>query len=571
MSGSKVSQGRSSTRVRLYAVSASALSVLAAAACSVGLYAATGSWLVVSLGVVGVTAGAVFWADVRVRRNIGFTDELGRAARDLSEGKALRRVDESRLGALADVGRSLNSVFETLGSSAHAVLGVVNRVQNLPQRITEAMTHIQQSADAQEETVEEAASLLANINSSIRSINERVDNLSRASEESASSIVEMGSSVEEVARNAASLHESVESASSSVHEMSATIRQVATSTESVQEIAEETASSMTEMDRTAQTVNGQVEQAELLAQKVSEGSEDGSQAVSATIQDIERIHEATSDAKAGLEKLVARIGEIAQILNVIGDINDETNLLSLNAAIIAAQAGEQGKAFLVVASHVKVLAQRTAASTKDIENLIEAVQRESVDAMTAMGGGIETIEQGVSRSRRAGEALRVIQKLADESRGCVAEIARASTEQTRTSGVVARAAQETSNQVQQITAAVSEQSRASEDMLKNTEAALDLCRHVYRSTDEQRETGRYITEAISSITEMIRAIQENTAAHRKASESVSNTVTQLLDNARKGADQIPELDGMLIELREAAESIVSELARFEIAPTDFSR
>jgi hypothetical protein len=69
---------------------------------------------------------------------------------------------------------------------------------------------------------------------------------------------------------------------------------------------------------------------------------------------------------------------------------------------------------------------------------------------------------------------------------------------------------------------------------------------------------------------MIRAIQENTAAHSTASESVSQTVMQLLDNARKGGDQIPELDRMLVELREGAESIVAELARFELAPSDFS-
>ena len=66
----------------------------------------------------------------------------------------------------------------------------------------------------------------------------------------------------------------------------------------------------------------------------------------------------TGDAREVLEKLVERIGEIGQILNVIGEINDETNLLSLNAAIIAAQAGEQGKAFAVVANHVKTLAKR---------------------------------------------------------------------------------------------------------------------------------------------------------------------------------------------------------------------
>jgi len=553
---------------RLRATAGSVLGATAAAAWAVGSYAATGSWLAVALGTLAVVATAGFLEDRRIRRNIGFVELLGQAARDLGEGKTLRRIDESRLGSLTELGRCLNAIFENLGNTAHRVLGIVDGSQNLPGRITGTLTQIQESAEAQEEAVEEAASLLANINSSIRDINERVDNLSRAADDSASSVVEMGSSVEEVARNAASLHESVEGASSSVHEMSASIRQVADSTESVQRIAEETAASMIEMDRTAQQVDEHVKQASALAQKVSEGADQGTQAVSATIADIERIHETTSDAKTGLEKLVGRLAEIADILNVIGDINDETNLLSLNAAIIAAQAGEQGKAFLVVANHVKLLAQRTATSTKDIENLIRAVQLESDNAMAAMSTGIETIEQGVSRSRRAGQALSVIRESAAESKERVTEITRAVEEQTRTSALVARAAQETSSQVQQITAAMNEQSKASEQMLQSTDAALDLCRHVYRSTDEQRETGQYITQAISSITEMIRAIQESTATHRKASESVSEAVMRLLDNARKSGDQIPEVNTMLSELREAAESISRELARFEMTPGD---
>jgi methyl-accepting chemotaxis protein len=559
-----------SLHLRLQAAAESTLGVAATATGSVGIYATTGSWPAAALGALAVAAVVVIWQDRRARRNIGFSEELAQAARDLRQGKPLRRIEASRLGNLAEVGGHLNAIFEALGSSAHQVLGIIDRSQNLPARIAETLTHIQHSADAQEEAVEETASLLANINSSIGGINDRVDKLSRAADESASSSLEMGSSVEEVARNAASLHKSVEGASSSVHEMSASIRQVADNAESVQRIAEETAASMVEMDRTVQQVDEHVKQASALAQKVSKGADQGSQAVSATIADIERIHETTNDAKTGLEKLVGRLGEIAEILNVIGSINDETNLLSLNAAIIAAQAGERGKAFLVVANHVKLLAQRTAVSTKDIEDLIRAVQLESDNAMTAMGTGIETIEQGVSRSRRAGEALLAIRESAGESEECVAQISRAAQEQTRTSSLVARAAQETSDQVQQITTALNEQSRASEQMLQNTEAALTACLHVHRSTDEQRETGRYITESISSITDMIRAIQESTANHRKASESVSASVMQLLENARKSGDRIPEVNAMLVELHDSAESIARELTRFEMAPTDFS-
>jgi methyl-accepting chemotaxis protein len=557
--------------IRLESTISSAVGVILGGAGAAAAIHFTDDWVTAAVSVLAVAGVFAAWSGMRVTRNLAFIDGLTRAAAELDSGSHLRRIDVDRLGGFAQVGHSFNAIFDSLGGVAHRVLGVVSQVQGLPERITTALGQIDESAQAQEEAVEESASLMANINSSIRNINQRVENLSRAAEESASSILEMGSSVEEVARNAGALQESVDTSTSSVHEMSASIRQVAESTGSVQRIAEETATSMIQMDRAVQEVGGHVREASALTEKVSEGAENGSLAVSETIRDIERIHALTNDAKRKLDKLVSRISEIADILGVIGGINDETNLLSLNAAIIAAQAGEQGKAFLVVANHVKVLAQRTAASTKSIEQLLHAVEDESDSAMTSMSAGVEAIEQGVSRSRLAGRSLDIIRESAAESSKRVAEIARATEEQTRTSALVAKAAQETSNQVQQITLAMTEQSRAGDQMMQSTEEALDLCKHVYRSIDEQRDTGRYITQAIAQITEMIHGIRDNTAEHGEASQAVSDAVMRLLENAQKSGEQIPEVNAMLTELRASAETIVSELARFEVAPGDFGR
>ena len=216
-----------------------------------------------------------------------------------------------------------------------------------------------------------------------------------------------------------------------------------------------------------------------------------------------------------------------------------------------------------------MLAQRTAASTKGIEQLLRSVEDESETAVKSMSAGIEAIEQGVSRSRLAGRSLQVIRESATESQQRVAEIARATEEQTRTSTLVARAVQDTSTQVQQISAAMAQQSSASDEMLRNAEAALELCRHVHRSTDEQRETGRYITGSISSITEMIREIQEGTASHERASQSVSDAVMRLLDNARKSAEHLPEVQDMMAGLQSSAEAIIAELGPFEVvSPSD---
>ncbi|HEX2484794.1 MAG TPA: methyl-accepting chemotaxis protein, partial [Myxococcota bacterium] len=412
------------------------------------------------------------------------------------------RVAPEELGDLAHFSDVLNALCERQRALSREVQAVVDRLQALPERVLSAMQEVDGGRMATEEAVEETASLLANINTSIRSINAEVESLSRSTEEASSSILEMQSSIDEVARSAASLNESVDASTSSIHEISASIRQVAESADSVQGMAEESAAAMVQMDRAIQEVGDHVREASVLTEQVSHGAEAGSQAVASTIEGIQEIRSQTSQAKAVLERLAERIGEIGEIVNVIGSINDETNLLSLNAAIIAAQAGEQGKAFAVVANHVKILAQRTAGSTKEIEGLIGAVQEESSNAVRAMAAGMEAVETGVQRSRRAGEELDKIRASSREASSRVSEIARAAGEQARNSKHVAEAAQNTSSMVQQISSAMSEQSRASDAMLKNAESALELCRQVHRSTEEQRESGRFITASIGSITEM---------------------------------------------------------------------
>jgi methyl-accepting chemotaxis protein len=488
--------------------------------------------------------------------------ESERVLTALASGDVSVRLDGRKLGPFEHLGRGLNTLAEALGGVLARVQHLTQRMQSAPERVSQVMDEIATGAEAQAEAVEETASLLANINTSIKGINAEVDSLSRSAEEASSSVLQMGSAIDEVARSAASLHESVDSSTSSIHEMGASIRQVAESADAVQRMAEDTASSMTQMDRTIQEVGEHVREASVLTQQVSQGAEVGSSAVADTIEGIEEIRNLTRGAKDVLERLAARINEIGEIVNVIGGINDETNLLSLNAAIIAAQAGEQGKAFAVVANHVKTLAQRTAGSTQEIERLIRAVQAESENAMRAMGAGIDSVEAGVARSSRAGDALQAIRTSARDASARVAEIARAAQEQAQSSRHVAEAAQRTSQMVQQISGAIAEQSRASESMLKNSEGALEVCRQVHRSTSEQRETAKFITGNIASVAEMIRSIQENTASHARASEAVSSAVNRILETARKSSERIPEVLTTVEELRTDADALAQEVGRF---------
>lgn len=425
------------------------------------------------------------------------------------------------------------------------------RATALPPLVDERLGRLTDAASRQEEAIEETASLVANMRQSMREVADQVEKLEDSSDQSAASVLQLGQSVDEVADSTASLHERVDSSTSSVHEMSASIRQVATSAEQVQGMAESTAAAVSQMDRSIQEVSNHAVEAATLTDRAREGATDGRQAVQSTIEDIERISTLTSDAMERLDGLVGRISQIGSILGAIDEINDETNLLSLNAAIIAAQAGEQGKAFLVVANHVKTLAKRTASSTHDIERLIGGIHEESSRAVDAMRAGIEAVKTGVERSRGAGVALQTIEEACSDASERVAEIARSTAEQSRNSKGVAETTLQTSMQIQQISEAIEEQRSASESLLANSEVALTSCLNVHRATDEQRATSRHITTTIAAISERIRDIGEQTRNHAEASDSTSAAVMRLLDNAQEAASNAAPIRELFDELAPA--------------------
>jgi len=263
--------------------------------------------------------------------------------------------------------------------------------------------------------------------------------------------------------------------------------------------------------------------------------------VEKTIEGMENIKDTVEKAAAVIEQLGGRSEEIGEILTVIDEVTDQTSLLALNAAILAAQAGEHGKAFAVVADQVKTLAQRTSASVKQIGEMIRSVQAGSNEAAKAMALAIHSVEEGASRSRVAGDALEAIRRAARQASGQVAEIARATGEQAQNSKHVAGAAQRVSAHVMQISQAMSEQTRASQTLLENADRSLDMCRQMAHAMEEQRSTGRYITSNSEAVTEMIRSIQASTASHRTASAAVADRFNGLVQAARRSVERIPEV------------------------------
>lgn len=263
-----------------------------------------------------------------------------------------------------------------------------------------------------------------------------------------------------------------------------------------------------------------------LSTQVSTEAERGYRAVHRTLDQIERIRELTNVARARIEALGERVADIGHVVKVIHDITEKTNLLALNASIIAAQAGEHGRSFAVVAREIKALAQRTAASTKEISVQIRSVQEESERATSAMVDGVAAVDEGFQVAIAAGDALDAIRQ-------------------------TARAAQK---RVQSMTRTLRQQFSAAQQVVDSaamvSERAASFASSVrgQSSTAEQLRAGaRDVQESASQLSELLR---EHSARAHGYTELLSQAAAQLITLRERDG----ELRSRLDELRSGAET-----------------
>ncbi|GAB4300614.1 MAG: methyl-accepting chemotaxis protein [Desulfuromonadia bacterium] len=163
---------------------------------------------------------------------------------------------------------------------------------------------------------------------------------------------------------------------------------------------------------------------------------EGGEVVQKSIDVMHRIAERVQSSARTVEELGKRSDQIGSIISTIEDIADQTNLLALNAAIEAARAGEQGRGFAVVADEVRALAERTTKATREIGEMIKAIQGETKSAVAAMEEGVAEVEQGTREAAHSEEALHRIQEEINALNLQVQQIATAAEEQTATTSEI---------------------------------------------------------------------------------------------------------------------------------------
>ncbi|NWG87044.1 MAG: methyl-accepting chemotaxis protein [Hydrogenophilaceae bacterium] len=242
-------------------------------------------------------------------------------------------------------------------------------------------------------------------------------------------------------------------------------------TDGVMEISAAMEQSSVSVNEVAQNADG-VEQAALNTKTVAQS---GNANMVKSIEATRRIEEAVSSSSAtiaGLSDAINRVGEITQ---VIKEIAEQTNLLALNAAIEAARAGEQGRGFAVVADEVRKLAERTAASTADITNMVDTIKSSSGAAVSAIDRIEQEVQEGANFNRLTGESLNQI----------------------------VEAAVKVSDSAHQIATAVKEQSLASEEIARNMERISSITEENSFSIQEVDTAAKQLSSTASELQHLV--------------------------------------------------------------------
>ncbi|MDD5285042.1 MAG: methyl-accepting chemotaxis protein [Desulfuromonadaceae bacterium] len=340
-------------------------------------------------------------------------------------------------------------------------------------------------------------------------------------------VKDLKESVDSVADGTSIIASASEGVMSSVDETSAAVNEISVATEQVTRnldhlagIVHQSASAMEEIDSAISNVEQNAAISHEVSSQVKLQADKSMAVVAETIAFLAEIQNSVALSYDAIKRLEENSTRIENIVSVINDITKRTNLLALNASIIAAQAGEYGKSFGVVADEIRNLSLQTGHSTGEITSIIEEIMNESKTAASNITATKDMVHRGVELGHTTGESLKAIFDRSVCSLDMTSQIKQATKEQATSVQMVARSMEDISSMTSQIFAASTDQAKATRSIVRSIETIKDMTHEMVKSTSRQVEDGELIRRTVELVGYMVTEMFENMEMRSRQSSDV---------------------------------------------------
>ena len=516
----------------------------------------------VAINVIVFTLMAVAISLIVARDQARATRSLARALERIAAGDLTDRSVYESDDEHGDLGRALGETVTFLRSTLSRVSETADRVEATSAGVSTASQTVADATAAQVRATRMLSESMLQINEQIDGVTASSAALDAPTEESASAAAALGAASGRLTENASSLSAKVTEVYRSIVSMTESMGTVNEKSHSMALSTTEAASTVEEMAATANEVQTNAVETARLSIEVVEAADKGRDRVGQTIEGMTAIREATEAAEQVIRSLGERTAEISGFLQLIDDVADETNLLALNAAIIAAQAGERGRAFAVVAAQIKALAVRVLTNTKDISGQIRAIQDESRNAIAAVETGARSVARGVELSAEAGVSLEGITEAARESGDRVAQIVSAVSQQTSAAAQVAELMARLRTEVDEIADSCRTQEQGSRVVHDGSDAMQEMARDVHGTAERQSQDTRQISVGIDSVRKAVADIHVALDEQGKACRRVATLLEEAHERTQVNEETARELEDSGRSLQESSDALRADIDRF---------
>ena len=325
--------------------------------------------------------------------------------------------------------------------------------------------------------------------------------------------------------------ESVDGASVSAAEISIATDQITRNMDALSDSVYKSVSAMEQITASLRQVEKNTVRSHALSSKVKEHAEKSSAVVRETTDSLAEIQRSVELSYEGIKRLSANSGRIVGFVSIINDITKRTNLLALNASIIAAQAGEYGKSFGVVADEIRNLSLQTGLSTGEITGIIDEIMTESLIAANNVTATKNLVLKGVKLGHQTGASLTSILESSQNALDMTHQIKLATEEQSGSVQMVTQSIEDVSSMTMQIFRASKEQAQATKSVARALEEVKEMSHDMASAAARQTVDGAEIKGSVESVTRMADAIFDGMELRQAESGAVVKELEQMRASA----------------------------------------